>query len=62
MIRIKFFRPSCIFGLDIHICKDEQCDTPLPGIQGVPITVCMLCGQEAGRFVSKDGQIKYIPE
>ena len=62
MIRIKVFRPSCVTGLDIHVCKDEKAVTPLPGVQGTPISVCMLCGQEAGRFVFKNGQIKYIPE
>ena len=62
MIRIKVFRPSCISGLDIHVCKEEKATTPLPDIQGVPISVCMLCGQEAGRFVSRDGRIEYIPE
>ena len=23
MVRIKKFRPSCISGLDIHVCKEE---------------------------------------
>ncbi len=62
MIRIKVFRPSCITGLDIHICKDEKVVTPLPDIQGTPISFCMLCGQEAGRFAIKDNRIQYIPE
>ena len=60
MIRIKRFRPSCLSGLNIHICKNERGNTPLPGIQGVSLPTCIICGHEAGTFYrNKDGEIEY---
>ena len=58
MIRIKRFRPSCLFVF--HICKKEKAQTPLPGVQGVFLSTCIICGREAGVFHrNKDGKIEY---
>lgn len=55
-ISIKFSWPPCL--TIFHICRDEPSQVPMPGVQGVPIPVCVLCGKEhPPTFYVKDGKI-----
>ena len=58
-ISIKLSWPPCLTLF--HICRDKPSQIPMPGVQGVPIPTCVVCGHEhEPTFYWENGEIRHM--